>query len=199
MRRRIERSAAWIVALVLLVGAGAAAAQQGGVPFGVPGEHDADEPVEITADSLDVDQLAGTATFRGAVVVGQGALRLAASEVEVTYGEDAAGATAIRLIRATGAVTITNGAEAAEGARALYRVEDGVIELEGDVVLTQGPNAVAGDRLRIDLASGRGVMEGRVQTIIVPGTEGGLGPGLGGLSGSAAGGASGTGSGGARP
>jgi lipopolysaccharide export system protein LptA len=165
-----------IAALFLSFAPSHAAAQQAaGVPFGVGGEHDAGEPVEITSDSLSVDQVANTAVFTGSVVVGQGLLRLAADEVEVVYAEQAAGGTAIDEIRARGNVTVTNGAEAAEGAEALYRVASGVIEMEGDVVLTQGPNAVAGDRLTIDLTTGQGQIAGRVQTIIVPGATGGAG------------------------
>jgi lipopolysaccharide export system protein LptA len=153
-------------------GAGAAAAQAaGGVPFGVGGEHDSSEPVEISSDSLSVDQVANTALFSGSVVVGQGSLRLAADEVEVVYAAGDEGQNAVEAIRATGAVTVTNGSEAAEGDAALYRVAEGVIELEGGVVLTQGANAVAGERLTIDLNTGRGTIEGRVQTIVVPGAR----------------------------
>jgi lipopolysaccharide export system protein LptA len=160
--------AAALAALFVVPSGGHAIAQvTGGVPFGVGSEHDSGEPVEITSDSLGVDQLANTAVFSGSVVVGQGALRLAADEVEVIYASG--GDSAIETIRATGNVTVTNGAESAEGAAALYRVAEGVIELEGDVLLTQGTNAIAGERLRIDLNTGRGNIEGRVQTIVVPG------------------------------
>jgi lipopolysaccharide export system protein LptA len=148
---------------------GLAQQQVGGVPFGAAGEHDATQPVEITSDSLSVDQAANTATFRGSVVVGQGTLRLAADEVEVQYGEGADGGTSVEQIRASGSVTVTSGQEAAEGAEALYQVGAGTIEMAGDVLLTQGPNAVSGDRLRIDLESGVATIEGRVQTIVVPG------------------------------
>ncbi len=143
-----------------------AAAQQAGMPFGASGAHDASLPVEITSESLSVDQAAGTAVFTGAVVVGQGVLRLGAEAVKVFYADGADGG--VERIVASGGVTVTNGAEAAEGAQALYRVADGTIEMDGDVILTQGSNAVAGERLRIDLAAGRAVIEGRVQTIIVP-------------------------------
>jgi lipopolysaccharide export system protein LptA len=173
MRASPSRSGATFAALLFLCQATSVFAQQGGVPFGVAGEHDTSQPVEITSDSLSVDQLANTAVFSGSVVVGQGELRLAADEVEVVYASDDTGANSIDTIRAAGNVTVTNGTEAAEGQTAVYRVGEGAIALEGDVVLTQGPNAVSGDRLTIDLASGRATIEGRVQTIVVPGaTEG---------------------------
>jgi lipopolysaccharide export system protein LptA len=158
---------------------GLAQQEVGGVPFGVAGDHDADQPVEITSDSLSVDQATNTATFRGSVVVGQGMLRLAADAVEVQYGEGPDGATSVEEIRASGSVTVTNGEEAAEGALAVYRVEAGTIEMAGDVIVTQGPNAVSGDRLSIDLTGGLATIEGRVQTIVVPGARPGQTQGRG--------------------
>jgi lipopolysaccharide export system protein LptA len=41
--------------------------------------------------------------------------------------------------------------------------------LTGDVMLTQGRSAMAGQKLVINLKDGTGVMEGRVQTTFVPG------------------------------
>ena len=70
---------------------------------------------------------------------------------------------------ATGNVTLTNGAEAAEAEQATYEVAAGTIEMEGDVLLTQGQNALSSQTLRIDLNAGTGQLEGRVQTIFVPG------------------------------
>ncbi len=185
MTRRMERVLRKVGAVAgsallaaLLAGSPATAQQQvSGVPFGVAGDHDPDQPVEITSDSLTVDQRANTATFRGSVVVGQGALRLAADEVEVQYGEGPEGETSVEQIRASGAVTVTSGQEAAEGAEALYRVDAGTIEMAGDVIVTQGPNAISGDRLRIDLEDGVAAIEGRVQTIVVPGARPGQAPG----------------------
>jgi lipopolysaccharide export system protein LptA len=45
------------------------------------------------------------------------------------------------------------------------------VEMEGDVLLTQGQNALSSQRLSIDLNAGTGRLEGRVQTIFVPGTQ----------------------------
>ena len=168
MGRSGRRSDAVLAALFLVCQSNVVTAQQAdGVPFGMGADYDSGQPVEVTSDSLSVDQLANTALFSGSVVVGQGELRLAADAVEVTYAAE--GANAIETIRASGGVTVTNGSEAAEGEQAVYQVAEGVILLEGNVVLTQGPNAISGERLRIDLNTGRGTIEGRVQTIVVPG------------------------------
>lgn len=69
---------------------------------------------------------------------------------------------------ATGNVTLTTGAEAAEAEKASYVVATGIVEMEGDVLLTQGPNALSGEKLYIDLNAGTGRMAGRVKTIFTP-------------------------------
>jgi lipopolysaccharide export system protein LptA len=42
--------------------------------------------------------------------------------------------------------------------------------MTGSVLLTQGRNAIAGERLVLDLKAGTGVMEGRVKTVFTPGS-----------------------------
>jgi lipopolysaccharide export system protein LptA len=141
------------------------------VPFGGV-SHDASQPVEITADQLQLDQAAGTAVFTGGVKVGQGALRMAADRIEVFYVEGAGGGSGqVERMQASGNVTLSNGSEAAESERATYEVAGGVIELEGDVLLTQGENALSSQSLRIDLNDGTGLLQGRVQTIFQPGAD----------------------------
>lgn len=161
----------WLAALIVSAAAGAAAAQGTSVALG-DFEHDNTLPVEITSDALALDQAAGTAVFTGAVKVGQGALRLAADRLEVFYAAGADGGSgAIERMEASGNVTLSNGTEAAEAERASYVVATGLVEMDGDVLLTQGRNALASERLRIDLVAGTGQLEGRVQTIFVPGQE----------------------------
>ena len=85
-------------------------------------KHDATQPVEITADRLDLDQAAGSAVFTGTVKVGQGTLRLAADRVEVFYADSAASGTGrVQRMVANGNVTLTNGTEAAEAEHAVLR------------------------------------------------------------------------------
>lgn len=156
-----------LAAVIVAALAPAAVGQQ--VPFGA--SHDASQPVEITSDRLDLDQSAGTAVFTGGVKVGQGALRLAADRVEVSYDEGGGAAGTVRRMVATGNVTLSNGEEAAEADRATYDVASGRVEMEGNVLLTQGANALSSQRLSIDLDAGTGQLEGRVQTIFVPGSR----------------------------
>lgn len=133
-----------------------------GIAFG-PFRQDPDEPVEVTSERLEVDQNGGVATFIGDVIVVQGEMRLTAPRVRVEYttGDDGR----IETMHATGGVTMVNGEETAEGADAVYEVDAGTVLLTGDVIVTQGRNVVAGERLFVDLDSGNGTMEGRVRTI----------------------------------
>ncbi|MEL7345635.1 MAG: LptA/OstA family protein [Pseudomonadota bacterium] len=130
------------------------------------GAHDTQQPVEVSADSLDINQEDGSALFSGNVVVIQGDVRLAAEDVRVLYSTgDEGGAGQIDTIRATGGVTLVTQAEAAESSDAEYAVASGDIVMTGNVLLTQGINTLGGDRLVIDLETGTGRMEGNVRTI----------------------------------
>lgn len=158
-----------LAALLVAALPGLAVAQGAQVPFGGL-SHDASLPVEITADRLDLDQAAGTAVFIGTVKVGQGTLRLAADRLDVFYADDAAAGTGrVHRMVATGNVTLSNGTEAAEAESAVYEVAAGTIDMSGSVLLTQGQNALSSESLHIDLNTGTGQLEGRVQTIFVPG------------------------------
>lgn len=141
-----------------------AAAQGAEVGFG-GADYDPAEPVEVTADQLDVSQSDGRAVFTGNVVIGQGALRMTGARVDVTYGQGAGGANEIKRLHATGGVTLFNGAEAAEAEEAVYTLQTGTVVMTGDVVLTQGENAMAGEKLTVNLDTGSGVMEGRVRVV----------------------------------
>ena len=113
-------------------------------------------------------QGAGTAVFAGNVVVVQANMRLAADRLEVAYAGTGSAAE-IESIRATGGVTLVNDGQAAEAEEAVYDVAAGNVLMTGSVLVAQGPQAVSGDRLTVDLATGRGRVEGRVRTVLQAG------------------------------
>jgi len=134
---------------------------------------DPDAPVEVEANELSLDQASGLARFSGGVVVTQGELRLTAPEILVEYARTAQGAPGrdVSSITASGGVLLVTPTEAAEAETARYSPAENSIVMTGDVVLTQGANTLTGDRLVVDLATGTGRVEGRVRTILQPGTE----------------------------
>lgn len=157
---------ALLVAITLLFTPIAALAQGTGVVFGGI-RADTSLPVEIGADQLRVDQTDGSATFSGNVEITQGAMVLAAGEVRVEYATG--GQNKIERLHAKGGVTLVSGPDAAESAEAVYTIASGEIVLSGDVLLTQGKNAMSGQKLTVNLATGTGTMDGRVKTILQPG------------------------------
>lgn len=124
-------------------------------------------PVEVTAETLKVDQSTGQANFTGNVLIGQGQMRLSADSVTVTYAQG--GQQKIKTLNASGGVTLVNGPDAAEAAEAVYDVETGNIVLTGDAIVTQGQNVLAGDRIEVNLTDGTASVAGRVRTVLQPG------------------------------
>ena len=148
--------------LTLIIVAGAAQAQDSTIDVG-GFQQNSGEPIEVVSDQLDVDQQDGTAVFTGNVTASQGDLSLTGERVEVFYttGEDRQ----IERLHATGGVTLVTSEEAAEAEEATYEVIEGTILMVGDVLVTQGENAIAGERMTIDLDTGTGRVDGRVRTI----------------------------------
>jgi lipopolysaccharide export system protein LptA len=141
----------------------AASAQQGAqVAFGGM-QQDTRAPVEVTADTLSVNQSDGTALYTGNVIIAQGQMRLAAPRVLVVYSEQAR---RIQRMEATGGVTLVSGTEAAEAERADYNIEAGEITMVGNVLLTQGPSALTAQRMVVNLQTGSAQMSGRVRTVL---------------------------------
>lgn len=147
--------------------AGGALAQETRVAFGSL-QVDPSLPVEVTADSLDVDQNNGQAVFIGNVLIAQGDMRLSAPRVLVIYDAESS---AIARMEATGGVTLVSGPDAAEAQRADYTIDSGLIVMTGNVLLTQGPSALSSDKMTVNLTTGSAQMVGRVKTILRSGND----------------------------
>lgn len=157
----------WLLTLVLTLASAPSHAQGTNVAFGAI-RQDTSQPVEVTSDSLSVDQETGTAIFTGNVVIGQGEMRLSAPRVLVVYQAQQKG---IERMEATGGVTLVSGPDAAESDRADYSITNGVIVMTGNVLLDQGPNVLSADKMTVQLNDGTAQMVGRVKTIFQTGGE----------------------------
>jgi lipopolysaccharide export system protein LptA len=142
----------------------AVSAQGAQIAFGNTPQN-SDDPVEVTADNLAVNQNDGTAVFTGNVLIGQGEMRLSAPRVLVVYLQDQSG---IERLQASGGVTLVSGDDAAEAKNADYNIETGMIEMQGSVLLVQGPNALTADRMFVDTTAGTARMSGQVKTVLQP-------------------------------
>lgn len=129
-------------------------------------EVDTSAAIEVTADNLAVDQESGRAIFDGNVIIAQGDLRLTAGQVEVVYGTDTS---EIAQLIASEGVTFVTAEEAAEAQRADYDIASGLLILQGDVLLTQGPSAISAGQMTINVTDGTASMEGRVRTVLQQG------------------------------
>ena len=158
-----------LTALSMLASIDVALAQGAQVPFaGLT--LSAASAVEISADSLGIDQKSGKAVFSGNVVAGIENMRLSADRIEVVYSaNNTEGTGPISRLIATGHVIFSNGNEAAEGDFAEFNLETNELIMSGNVILTQGRNALSGEKLRINLDTGIALIEGRVQTIFQTG------------------------------
>jgi lipopolysaccharide export system protein LptA len=148
-----------VACLMAPVGALAQGAQ---VAFGGSSQNTS-APVEVTADSLSINQSDGTALYSGNVLVVQDTMRLSAPRVLVVYGQ---GGGSIQRFEATGGVTLVSGEEAAEAERADYNVADGNVVMKGNVLMTQGASALASQQMIVNLKDGTAQLTGRVRTVL---------------------------------
>eukprot|EP00435_Cladocopium_sp_Y103_P077555 s1_g1294.t1 len=159
-----------VAATALFLVSFGAQAEEESSPIGF--QTDPDAPIEIEADTLEVEQNAQTATFIGNVVAVQGGIRLRADRLIVTYAEKSDGAsdddgdtggTEITRIDAKSNVHVmSEDDQSASGDWALYMVANETITMGDTVVLRQGENVIRGQRLNIDLNSGQARVEGGV-------------------------------------
>ena len=61
---------------------------------------------------------------------------------------------------------LVSGPDAAEADRADYSIDTGVIVMTGNVLLTQGANALSSNNMTVNLTTGTAQMNGRVRTIL---------------------------------
>lgn len=148
----------------------------------------AGKPIDIEADSLQVDDQKKVAVFSGNVSATQGEFNLRAKEIEVRYAAKAKGATTasadgaaalpggsndITQIDARGKVLVTNKNDmTATSEWAVFDVPKQVVTLGGDVVLSRGSDTITGEKLTVDLKSGLTNIDqtkgGRVKAIFTP-------------------------------
>ncbi|NIZ12186.1 LPS export ABC transporter periplasmic protein LptC [Phaeobacter sp. HF9A] len=139
-----------------------AEAQGTDISFGVL-KTDTSQPVEVTADALDVNQEDGAALFKGNVLIIQGEMRLSADSVLVINAPEGTG---IERLEARGNVLLVSGQDAAEAGAADYTIKSGTVIMHGNVLLTQGASTLGAERMVVNLASGDATLSGRVRTTL---------------------------------
>lgn len=158
-----HRPAAWVsaacgfaltAAILTVTGTtGTPAAAQGLV------NHNSNAPVDVAADSIELQSRADRVVIAGNVNIDQAGLRMSAARVTVAYSNT--NRVQINRIDATGGVTVVKGTDRATGSSAIYDLDRRLITMIGNVQLTQGVNHLSGGRMVIDLSTGRATVDGR--------------------------------------
>ena len=128
------------------------------------GGHDTTQPIAISSDMLELKQEEEIAVFAGNVDAIQGEMHLRSQSLEVYYASEENGGTkppnSVTRMRAFGRVFLSSPEETAEGDWADYDVTVSAITLHDNVLLTRGKNVLCGQKLDMDLDSGRSVLRG---------------------------------------
>ncbi len=151
---------------LLLAVAGPAAAQS------ALRSHNTDAPLDVDARSIDVQDAKGQAVWSGDVKITQGDMKLDADTVTVFYSRAKKGGDpVIDRLDAQNNVRLVTPSETASGRYGIYDVARKTITLVGGVTLTHsGGSVLHGQRLAIDLDSGRSKLDGAATGPATPGT-----------------------------
>ena len=120
--------------------------------------HNADAPIDVAADRIEVQDRSDRAVFAGNVQVRQASLTLDTARLTVAYSSG--GGIQIRRLDASGGVTVKSPSETARGNFGIYDLDRKLITLVGAVQLNRGGSQINGQRLTIDLNTGRAVVDG---------------------------------------
>jgi lipopolysaccharide export system protein LptA len=137
---------------------------------------DADEPVNITADNLEITEDQDTALFTGNVMIVQGGMELTAPRVEVLYGEGGQ-SDLVSFTASGGRVKMITEDQEIDADQAVYDFQDRVLTFTGNVVVENASGTVNSARLVIDTRAGTssfsgaagGESGGRVTSVFTPG------------------------------
>jgi lipopolysaccharide export system protein LptA len=131
------------------------------------------EPVEISADRLEADDLAKTLVFIGNAVAKQGEVTISGDRLTIHYPPEGGD---VERIVAEGNVRIVQGERVATGHRGEYfRAEERAV-LTGTPRVSEGANSVQGHEITLFLRENRSVVkggaDGRVNAVFQPQGEG---------------------------
>ena len=150
------------VMMAVALGGGAIAQVRQEQPVSALKGHNSNAPVDVTADRIEVQDRADRAIFAGNVHVTQAELTLETPRLTVAYsgGQGGGSSVQIRRLDAADGVVVKSPSETARGDFGIYDLDRKLITLVGNVLLTRQDSTIAGQRLVIDLDSGRAVVDG---------------------------------------
>jgi lipopolysaccharide export system protein LptA len=132
-------------------------------------KHDANAPIQVSADRFDAEINSKEGTYSGNVLVTQGDFKLRADKVRVNAPTGKPD-----KIFAYGNVVFTAPSGNAQGDNGVYDVAPRLITLTGRVILTKEKNVMRGSTLTVNLITGQAQLGakampgGRVQGLFTP-------------------------------
>jgi lipopolysaccharide export system protein LptA len=171
--------------------------QPSGPPNALQGfSQNRDKPIKINANTLEVRDKDKVATFMGDVHLVQGDTTLRSRTLVVFYDDDPAAKTSkpppaasqsggqggaqqnqqIKRVEAKGDVIVVQKDQTATGETGVFDMRANTVTLLGNVVISQGPNVVRGEKLTVDMTTGVSLVEApkcpkppcRVQMLVTP-------------------------------
>ncbi|WP_448578165.1 LptA/OstA family protein [Thermaurantiacus sp.] len=149
-----------LAGLVLALSAPAMVAAQSIATSALKG-HDSRAPIDVDADRIEVLDAESSAIFTGNVRVRQGGLTIESQRLRIIYERPAKGDPVVRRMDAEGDVRLRSPTESARARFAIYDVDSRILTLIGGVQLQQQQTRLEGNRLTMDLDTGRSTLDGR--------------------------------------
>jgi len=130
---------------------------------------DRNQPIEVTAQQLEMLQLQRQSVFTGDVVARQGEMTLYAQKLIIFLQPDE---DQVERMEATGGVRILQLDRVATAEQVVFYQLDEMLILRGNAEVVQGANKISGEEIRLYLRENRSVVKssesGRVRATIVP-------------------------------
>lgn len=133
-------------------------------------------PVDVEANSMEIDEANNLATFRGNVIAVRDGERMEADVMVVHYSDtkkaDGSSGTEVSTLDSTGNVRITTKTQVITGEWSKMNVKANTLVVGGNVRVVQGKTVLTGPKMDVDLNTNNTVISGggsgRVKGIFVP-------------------------------
>lgn len=120
--------------------------------------YDSSQPISISADRLEADDLTRQVKFLGNVAARQGDVVIYAAALTLFYRE---GSQEVDRIEADREVRIVQGDRVATGDKGVFYRADGRVVLTGNAQVHQGADFVEGDVITVLLGEEKSIVQGR--------------------------------------
>jgi lipopolysaccharide export system protein LptA len=165
----LRAASRWVAATLLLAAAVAPVSAQKAADLFSGFQSKSTDPVQVDAQTLEVyeEGKERISVFSGNVTVKRGDTTLKAASIKLHQDTDGKG-DAFSKIEAEGGISVKSKDQTLTGKSAVVDMKANSIVVLGTVVLTQGPNTLTGNRLVVDLTTGRARVEGATGTFSPP-------------------------------